>query len=36
MIDFLLGLFVSPSLCLVRFGQLLLYADKHIVNIMKV
>ena len=43
MIDFLLGLFclfvclfVSPSLCLVRFGQLLCYADKCIVNIMKV
>ena len=40
MIDFLLGLFVclfvSPSLCLGRFGQLLCYADKHIVTIMKV
>ena len=37
MIDFLLGLFVclsvSPSL---RFGQLLRYAGKRIVNIMKV
>ena len=37
MIYFLLGLFVclfvSPSLCLVRFGKLLRYADKLIVNI---
>ena len=37
MIDFLLGLFVcqsvSPSLHLLRFGQLLRYADKRIVNI---
>ena len=29
-------LFVSPSLSLGRFGQLLRYADKRIVNIMKV
>ena len=31
-----LCLFVSPSLTLVHFGQLLRYADKRIVNIMKV
>ena len=36
MIEFLLGLFVSPSLCLLHFGQLLRYADKRIVNIVKV
>ena len=29
-------MFVSPSICLVRFGQLLRYADKRIVDIMKV
>ena len=41
--DFLLGLFVcfvsqivSPSLRLLRFGQLLRYADKRIVKIIKV
>ena len=28
--------FVRPSLSLVRFGKLLRYADKRIVNIMKV
>ena len=36
-IDFLLGLFVcqsvSSSIHVLRFGQLLLYADKHIVKI---
>ena len=40
MIDFLLGLFVclfvSPSQHLVYFGKLLRYADKCIVNILKV
>ena len=48
MFDFLLGLFVcmfvclyvcmsvSPSLPLVRFGQLILCANKGIVNLMKV
>ena len=36
MIDFLVCLFGSPSLCLFCFGQLIRYADKHIVNIMKV
>ena len=36
MIYFLLGLFVSPSPPLVRVGQLLRYADKRIVHIMKV
>ena len=32
----LVCLFVSLSLCLVRFGQRLCYADKRIANIMKV
>ncbi len=43
MIDFLIGLFVRLYVCLslgplplVHFGQLLRYADKRIVNIMKV
>ena len=31
--EFVLCLFVSPSLTLVHFGQLLRYADKRIVNI---
>ena len=35
MIDCLRCLFVSPSLCLFRFGQLLRHTDKCIVNIMK-
>ena len=33
---YFVSLFVSPSLPLVSFGQLLHYADKRIVNIMKV
>ena len=44
MVDFLLGLFlclsvclsISPSFILVHFGQQLHYADKRVVNIMKV
>ena len=40
MIDFFLGMFVclsvSRSLPLVCFGQLLSYADKHIVNIFNI
>ena len=36
MIDVLLGLFVSPPLCLLRLGELWRYEDKRIVKIMKV
>ena len=36
MIVFLLCQFISPLRCLVRFGQLLRYADKRTVNMMNV
>ena len=36
MIEVVLCLYVSPSLALVRFDQLLRYAAKRIVNIIKV